>query len=289
MATGVAKAAAPEESEPNDDMATATPLAAGDVGTGAVAPVGDRDFWITSGATPGQQIFALVETAQSSSGDDAVLAAYDDEGAPIAQDDDDGPGAAPAIGGHPFAVGGDVVFEVHDAGDDATITPYRLFQRLFDPSAAIVEIEPNDTLLEALAVPPGSLIAGSVSWVLDVDLFAVPLASGQELAVVLDRDPDDSGLLLPSLVDLLDASGATLASADAGSGDAQGVGPITASVPGTYYVRITESSAGAGAAYRMALLTSVPEPGALASGVALATLGCIARRAGRRRAGARPA
>jgi hypothetical protein len=278
-----ARAAEVAEVEPNDSTATATALAPGDVGQGDVTPVGDHDFWKASGATVGFQIFALVDTAESTTGDtNAILVARDANGAQIAQDDDDGPGQAPALGGVPVTVAGDLFYEVSDLNDDGEISPYQLFQIVADPTAAVDETEPNDTAAEANAVESGSLANGTIPTANDIDFFSVSLTSGERLVAILDRDPDKNAATIGSLIDILDTDGTTvLAAGDLVSGDVHAVGPVTAQTDGSYYVRVKKSS-GTDDDYRVAFLTA-PEADALAS--ALAALGALlAVRSGRRAA-----
>ena len=277
---GAAVAAEVQEVEPNSGPQTATPLPAATIGVGDIHPVGDRDFWKVSDAIEGDQIFALLQTALSSSGNtDAVMVAYDTNAAPINDDDNDGPGLAPAMAGDVVPVSGDVYYEIFDLNDDGVITPYRLFQMIADPATSVPETEPNDTAATANAVAGQSLATGTLPDNSDVDFFAVTLASGDELAVVLDRDPDNSGFLVGSLVDIMDTDGTTvLAAGDVISGDAHGVGPITAAGDGTYYVRVRRSS-GTDDDYRIAFLTVAPEAGALVSALAsVGVLGALRKR-----------
>ena len=280
IGTGAARADVAEV-EPNDSTATATALPAGEVGVGAIAPIGDHDVWAVSGAQVGFQIFALVETAESTTGDtDAILVARDANGAQIAQDDNDGPGQAPALGGVAVTIAGDVFYEISDLNDDGTISPYRIFQLVADPAAAVGETEPNDTAAQATPVEPGSLANGTISPDGDVDFFSVSLTAGQRLVAILDRDPHKTATNLGSLIDILDTDGTTvLAAGDAVSGDVHAVGPANAPTDGSYYVRVKKSS-GTGNDYRVAFLTA-PEADALAS--ALAAIGALsAFRRGRR-------
>jgi hypothetical protein len=279
LAAGVAVAAEVAEVEPNAGLNDATSLPAGDAGAGAVSPIGDHDFWRVDGAQAGDEIFALVETAQSTSGNtNALLVSFDTNGAPIEDDDNDGPGQAPALGGDAVPSAGSVYYEVFDFNEDGLITPYRLFQLIADPTASVAETEPNNNAFEANAVTGGSLASGTVVGS-DFDLFAIQLAVGEALAAVLDRDPDDNGAALGSLIDIVDTDGVTaLATGDAISGDVHGVGPITAAEAGTYFVQVHRTMSGTDDDYRVAFMTVVPEPDVFAAALAAIGMLCAGRR-----------
>jgi hypothetical protein len=279
-ASGTAIAAEVDEVEPNAGPGTATTLPDDSIGVGDISPIGDRDFWKVTGATAGDLIFALVETAQSTSGNtDAVLVSYDNNASPIQDDDNDGPGFAPALGGDVVPVSGDVSYEIFDLNDDGTITPYRLFQLIADPAASVPESEPNGTAAEANDAAGNSTATGTLPDNSDVDFYAVPLLAGDELVAVLDRDPDDTGFSVGSLIDILDTDGTTvLAAGDITSGDVHGVGPVQAPEDTTYFVRVGRSS-GTDDDYRIAFLTVAPEASVLASALAsLAALGALRRK-----------
>lgn len=276
VSASVAIAAEIDETEPNGTVATGNPLAAGDVGVGDISPAGDHDVWVTPAASVGDQIFALVETVDSSTGEDALLIALDANAAVIRQDDNDGPDVAPALAGEVVPVAGEVSFEIFELDNNGTITPYRLFHLVADPATSVPETEPNDAAGQANAVAGASLATGDVAPAA-TDFFAVSLAAGDALAAVLDRDPDDNATFVASQLAILDVDGTTvLANADAVSGDGHAVGPIRADVAGTYYVRIGNAGGGSDDDYRVAFVTTVPEPGALAA--AVVALCALARR-----------
>lgn len=284
LGAGVAVAAQVDEVEPNGSTATATPIAPYDFGAGAISPAADHDFFVTTGATAGHQIFAMVETASSTASKDALLVAYDDAGVQIAIDDNDGPGSAPALAGDAVPISGDVFFEIYEQNNDGEITPYRLFQLIADPAASIPEVEPNDTPAQATPVTRQSLATGNLASG-ETDFFAIPLESGEELAVILDRDPDANSTFFSSRIDVFDTDGTSvLASGDLVSGDVHAAGPVAAAAAGTYFVRITHGGGGSDDDYRVAFVTTVPEPVAAASAIgALGALGALSRRGGRAR------
>jgi len=243
-------------------------LAFPEIGLGSITPVGDHDFWVTGGASVVDQIFALVDLSLVEVGSpDAILAAYDDTGTLIEVDDNDGPGQAPALAGEAVPIAGDVTYEIFDFEDNDTISPYRLYQLIADPATAATEVEPTtrarrpprSRLRRSQTAPPGQRRCR---------LFAISLDAGEELAVALDRDPENDGFSVASLISILDTDGVTtLASGDPISGGAHGAGPIAAVTPGNYFVRV-----GRTAAQRRLVPDRVhhlgAEPGALAAALA---------------------
>ncbi len=82
-------------------------------------------------------------------------------------------------------------------------------------------VEPNDTLLTAIAVPPASgrvALEGTIgegpAAIRDVDLYRVSLAAGQTLTVDIDAKKLPGGSTLDSFVRIFSASGRQLASND---------------------------------------------------------------------------
>jgi hypothetical protein len=80
-------------------------------------------------------------------------------------------------------------------------------------------VEPNDTLLTAIAVPPASgrvalegTIGDGPAAIRDVDLYRVSLAAGQTLTVDIDAKKLPGGSTLDSFVRIFSASGRQLAS-----------------------------------------------------------------------------
>jgi hypothetical protein len=276
---GMATATDIAEVEPNDTLATANEFVPVEIPTGAITPIGDVDNWFLTGATAGDEVYALLDVEAGAPADAALLRVLDDTGAVIITDVNDGPGKSPAVGGDAIPVDGDVFYEISEVSNDGTLASYRLFQLIADPAAVIPEVEPNDTPATATAVERQTVASGAILPD-ETDFFALPLESGEELAAVLDRDPDDNGLVVSTRIDILGTDGTTvLASGDLVAGDAHGVGPATAEEAGTYYVKVTHGGGGPDDDYRVAFITNVPEPAAAAAAVtAIASLIGVSRR-----------
>src|SRR5918999_4935310 len=144
------------ESEPNNASAEADALAGGQcfvVGSGAISPAGDGDFWSFPG-TAGASAWAFVDPA---AGADSLLNLFGPDGTQIEVDNDDGLGngggrtaetpPASALGGAAISSGTHSL-SVTENGGDAVIDPYRLF--LAVPTASPTpEAEPNDAFGQA--------------------------------------------------------------------------------------------------------------------------------------------
>jgi hypothetical protein len=145
------------ESEPNDSSAAADALPGGQcfvVGTGAITPVGDQDFWSFPG-TPGASVWAYVDPQAST---DPFLEIFQPDGATlIEQDNDDGIGnaggpvvdvpppapLAAAVAGAGLTTGGTHFARVTEWQDNGTINPYRFFLAI-STSTLPEPPEPND-------------------------------------------------------------------------------------------------------------------------------------------------
>lgn len=113
------------------------------------------------------------------------------------------------------------------------------FERLEDRRMLTVEIEPNNTLATATVFPAGQTLEGRVAAVSDIDYFKVTLAQGAQLSIATDNVLD--ALFTPTLpppIDLLDSSGAVLAT----SADGRSV-RFVAPRAGDYFARMVSSSA----------------------------------------------
>jgi Ca2+-binding RTX toxin-like protein len=218
------------ESEPNSDPGTADPLpgpACFVVGTGAISPTGDQDFWSFPGGA-GATVWAYVDTGgpQNPGGDSrhAGLRIFHPNGTgTIERDIGDGTGnggdstieteLSPTIAGAALSSSGTHFVRPVEAGNNAVIDPYRLF--LATTTLATATLEPNDTTAQATPITrcPDAR-AGSISGGMDADLYAVNVAPDEILFVALDGDPERDGSGPDLVVDLLAPNGDTLLTAD---------------------------------------------------------------------------
>jgi RTX calcium-binding nonapeptide repeat (4 copies) len=245
------------ETEPNNSSAEADALPGGEcfvVGTGAISPAGDGDFWSFS-ASAAATAWAFVDPAAAT---DSLLNLFAPDGTQIEVDDDDGLGnggdgtveapLASAIGGATLSSGTHSLRVTEDGGDTA-IDPYRLF--LAVPTAAPTpEAEPNDAFGQANPITGCPEVrSGSISSGTDQDWFAVTAAAGETLFIAAADTPG----LAVSLRPPPEGAGAPLIS-----------GPITSSpappamafsynitTAGTYFVRVQFGQAGQTGPYRL--------------------------------------
>jgi hypothetical protein len=181
-------AAATAESEPNDSLATADPIAYGQAVSGSIAP-GEEDWFRFSGS-PGDmvrlQVFdSTISQASSSPVDVALLAA-------------DGLTPVPFHEGRVFQVLTTILqqtgtFHIRVRPDPAAVaaTSYRLELKRFH--SAPYETEPNDTIATANAFPGGKFAAGVISIPGDLDLFRFVAGNGELVTFVVYADDTATG------------------------------------------------------------------------------------------------
>lgn len=186
----VVPAAAVWESEPND--ATADALAVGEVGRfrGSLSS-GDVDYYAIS-VTAGSRLYAATMTHGSTAHSDTNLVLIGSDGVTVLETDyDDGTFTAQSssIAGHRFASGGTVYLKVY-APNSVRVHPYELWVQVRSTPAQ-GEDEPNDTSVDAHAVPAGGgQFSGSTTTDADLDLFTVSLNAGDAVFASLDLDPE---------------------------------------------------------------------------------------------------
>jgi Ca2+-binding RTX toxin-like protein len=245
------------ESEPNNTSAEADALADGQcfvVGSGAVSPATDADYWSFSG-TVGATAWAFVDPAPDT---DSLLTLFGPDGTQIEVDNNDGlgnggDGTPPVEAPLASAIGGAAVssgthsLSVTENGNDGVIDPYRLF--LAVPSGSIPEAEPNDAFGQANTITGCPEVrSGTISSTGEQDWFAVTAAAGETLYIA---GADTEGLALSLRPPPTGA--APLVS-----------GPITASpappatafsynitAAGTYFVRVIAGTGGQTGPYRL--------------------------------------
>jgi Ca2+-binding RTX toxin-like protein len=192
------------ESEPNETPGTADALPGGEcfvVGSGALSPAGDEDFWSFPGSS-GASAWAYVDTGGTqnpgATSTDSRLALLGTDGATTLEvDDNDGIGnggdgtveapSASAIAGASVSSGTHFL-QVMENGDDGAIDPYRLF--LAVSTTSVPEAEPNNTSAEtnAMAGCP-EVRSGAISSGTDEDWYAVNAAAGDTIFVAAADTP----------------------------------------------------------------------------------------------------
>jgi hypothetical protein len=246
------------EVEPTNTAATATALAASDYGTGGITPAADVDFWSGAGAAIGNLVFAHVDTGESSGGTDSTLNVLANDGATVIEfDDDDGGPLESVVAGAPVPQAGNVFFEVHEYGDNGTITPYHLTVVVVDPAAAVAETEPNDTAATATPVTAAMMTAQLAAAAPDTDFFAFSAAAGDRLCVIVDNDPDNDATITDTEIAILGTDGTTvLLTGDNGGGNGNAAGTVVAAASGTYYLRVQNGTTSADTDYTFAVVVN---------------------------------
>jgi hypothetical protein len=261
------------ESEPNNASTEADALVGGQcfvVGTGAISPMGDQDYWSFPGTT-GASVWAYVDPQAST---DPFLEIFQPDGATlIEQDDNDGMGngggpvvdvqppapEAAAVAGAPLTSTGTHFARVTETGSNGTINPYRLF--LAVSTTTVPEgPEPNDSDAEARVITGcpevrvGQIEAApgpEREW----DCYAVDVAAGETLFVAA-TGPE--GLVVTLRTSCGDAPTNRIVNAQI---TAFGPSPpgiaysFNVSSAARYYIRINEGEAGIQGAYRLMAAT----------------------------------
>jgi uncharacterized repeat protein (TIGR01451 family) len=246
------------ETEPNQTPAEFDAFGCGDVATGAINPVGDRDVWSMTG-NAGEFIFAVADAAEATPSDDTFLTVLaNDTITVITSNDNSGYGNASAVAGITVPLSGRVYFAVDESGANSTISRYELHAAIIPSTNFANEVEPNANYTQSTnisaAYMKGSMPAGDV-----FDFFKFPANSGDRIVVIMDDDPDKNGNRFDSNLRLLAPDGVSaLADGDNNSAaQANATTPITAATTGTYYVRISDGGAGGtDKAYRLVVLVN---------------------------------
>ena len=257
---------APLEAEPNDTPAQASALACGVAG--AITPAGDADFFSLGAPAAGARVFALADGVGAGEGDlDLRVTTATDT---LEYDDSDNTapfGAlAPNLAGTPLT-GAETFIRVSYYTPAAQSDPYRLYAVVQPPiSSSTSEIEPNDTVGQA-----GASVKNYISGALagpapsaDTDLYAFDAAAGDLLFLGLDGDPLRDNTPVNAKLELLDAAGLALVSANDASNSSSavsGAGSLAAMTPNspaegliyrarataTYYARVSIGTSSTGA------------------------------------------
>ncbi|MFH1419829.1 MAG: PPC domain-containing protein, partial [Planctomycetota bacterium] len=232
-----------DEIEPNFNPSDATPLNPGECAVGMINPVGDRDYWIESGAQPGDLIFAYVDTQRSSTGHDSFLRICRDGcSIGIEDDDSDGRNFGSVVAGAIAPAAGDTFYLISKDGDNQTIIPYEFFHAIVDSADTAAEIEGNDTAATATPIT-ASVMTGDVVGP-DMDFFSFTANAGDSIVVIMDDNPDDDGFLVDTGLKIMNTDGTTVLPGGDGNDesgrDGSAAGRCVAPTTGTYYVRVVD-------------------------------------------------
>jgi hypothetical protein len=276
------------ESEPNGAPGTANALPGAGcfvIGTGAITPTGDEDYWSFSG-TAGDTVWSYVDTGGSqnpgANSRHAGLRLFHPNGTgTIERDNSDGTGnggdstveseVSASIAGATLSSSGTHFARPVESGDNELIDPYRLFVAVATITTAT--LEPNDTTAEATRITRcPDVRSGSISAGADVDLYAVTVAGGETLFIQLDGDPERDGAGPDLVVDLLapngsdtlmtaDSSGVTVPGTVETGNPASEAFSFNVAAAGTYFVRVRPGDPAQTGTYRLMIAGGVATGG----------------------------
>jgi subtilisin-like proprotein convertase family protein len=183
------------EVEPNDGLATATPIASGER-IRANLPASDVDYYSFT-AVAGERVFANTVTAGSTGGSsDTVLTLLDSQEMEIEQDDNDGSqlGKASSLAGTPITADGTYFLKVSNGGGGA-IAPYDLY---FQQRSGIALAETDLTNGTPSGADPlgNGEVTGEHASAGDQDWYSMQLQAGDTVFLSLDLSPEVSKVQL---------------------------------------------------------------------------------------------
>lgn len=253
LSLGARQGQAVSEVEPNESPAQARALGEGAVGTGAVDPAGDLDLWAVRNANVFDLVFAFAETA-GLAGDLALDVRSGT--AVIEADTTGGPAGRAAVAGAVVPQAGDVLLGVREAAGTATLGAYTLVQAVVPAGDSAAEVEGNESAASANALT-ARVTTGAVSGA-DTDVFSFFANAGRKIAVIVDEDPDNDGVLADIRVAILDQDATTeLAASDEDPARRVAVaGLVTTAAFGTFFVRIGNGGQSPDDDYRFVVLVN---------------------------------
>jgi RTX calcium-binding nonapeptide repeat (4 copies) len=257
------------ESEPNSSSSVASALPGGQcyvVGTGAISPVGDQDFWSFPG-TAGASVWAYVDPEAST---DPFLEILQPDGATVIEhDDNDGMGNgggpvvdvpppapnAAAVAGAALTSSGTHFARVTETGNDGTINRYRLF--LAVSTATVPEgPEPNNTdetagVITACPEVRVGQIEAAPGAAREWDCYTVHLTAGETLFVAA-TGPEGLVVSLRSSCGDAPTNRVVNAQITAFAATPPGIAySFNATSSATYSVRVREGAGGEQGPYRL--------------------------------------
>jgi subtilisin-like proprotein convertase family protein len=177
------------ELEPNDAVATATPILNGVKIRGDVAPAGDIDWYRVQGAA-GSRLYAAIVLSPSAAADPTLTLFKDDAVTVIETDRDDGTYTAwsPVIAGARLPTTGTYYLRVTSG---MLAINYDLYVHTRS-GAPVTEVEPNE-IAAPQALGAALYVTGNHSVPSDVDAFSIDVHEGDTLFASLDLDPERDG------------------------------------------------------------------------------------------------
>jgi len=182
------------ESEPNDDIATATPYPGCSVSASA-GSAGDVDFYDLGSPPAGAKVFAAVDAAAANDGDFEMRITNATD--TLGYDDNDGSSwissNAPIVGGV-IADGTETYIRVNKGSAAAQLVasePYHLYARIETGTAQNeVDNPSNASYYFGNVVTGGGFVRGFMATQTDEDCFRFVARAGDEITVFSDNNPD---------------------------------------------------------------------------------------------------
>ncbi len=166
-----------DEFEPNDDAASATPIAYGETHKASLDPGGDVDYYTFSGSA-GDTVRARIRAQALNSSLDATLFLVNGAGDTLVTNDDRATDSVDPVAQAVLPASGDyqvVVASTDGAGPEFF---YDLFVDKFSPP-----LEPDNTVAQATAIDTGRARVAALDFPGDIDFFAFE-GKADELATV---------------------------------------------------------------------------------------------------------
>jgi hypothetical protein len=235
------------ETEPNNNSGTANPLNSADVMDGAIASVGDLDYYALSGLNTTWGFIALLETEG-----DVTLTALSSDGTTALQSNTSAWEQGTGIALQNYADGNATHYlRVNENGNNAAVPTYTL--RYYRTVVATQpEVEPNETAVSG--TPSAFTHEGTLSSTSDIDCYAFEGRANDTILLAVDNDaasPADISL------ELHDAASTVLQTANhTGIGGDEFLEYINLPASGVYAycIKVIGGSGGLTASYRAGIV-----------------------------------
>jgi len=235
------------ELEPNDSVATATPIATNPaIVEGNIVPGTDIDLYSFT-ATAGDRVFIATATSPATDTGDTIIDLLAPDGVTVLETDDNNgqfDNTASSIAGALLSSAGTYYIKVRKSASGSVIAPYRLYFQRRATASETAESEPNDS--SPMSLPASGYISGSTSSVTDVDLYSVFLNAGDTIFLSLDTEPARNGVEWNGVL----AFGPSALRMVSGGDDPGSSGPdseafmTTVKTAGTYRIQVGASASG---------------------------------------------
>ncbi|MGA7729924.1 MAG: PPC domain-containing protein, partial [Chloroflexia bacterium] len=208
------------ELEPNNTITTAQMLGGPKNNAevrGQINVAGDVDYFSFT-ANAGDRIWAYAFTLGATSSTDSQLQLLNALSQTLQFDDDNGSQAdlSSAIAGRVITTTGTYYLRINAFSAASTIAPYTLFIDRTS-TAAIPEVEPNNSFTQTNPYVVGSVVTGTIATTADLDVYSFEFNDDDRYVFQVDGDPERDGVEFDPNFDLMNAAGAVLVTVDSDS------------------------------------------------------------------------